>query len=118
MVSVAWETPDEVGKRVNSQEGSANGRVYGTPGKLLWAHQIPEPRAVPMMQSVKECIAVYSRPNTIENAYHPSRRERNPNNWDEIMGATSETGEVPNPAARVELVELEEVGKDDGVARI
>lgn len=71
-----------------------------------------------MMQSVKECIAVYSRPNTIENAYHPSRRERNPNNWDEIMGATSETGEVPNPAARVELVELEEVGKDDGVARI
>ena len=40
----------------------------GKPDQSVWAHYKPAPNSMPTAQSVKECIAVYRRPKTMENA--------------------------------------------------
>jgi len=40
--------------------------VIGMPSQELYAHHITVPRKTPDAQSVKECIAVYRRPKTMD----------------------------------------------------
>jgi len=47
-------------------KGLGRENVIGIPSQELFAHHIAAPIKTPNAQSVKECIAVYRRPKTIE----------------------------------------------------
>jgi len=47
-------------------KGLGRENVIGIPSQELFAHHIAAPIKTPNTQSVKECIAVYRRPKTIE----------------------------------------------------
>lgn len=55
------------------KEDEDGNKWIGSPVQLVSAHQMMAPRNTPMAQSVKQCMAQYRRPKTIENVYMPRR---------------------------------------------